>query len=81
MFGIRIQRFVVPRTCHRWLRSRKESRVAPLEARFFNETKAVNRIDHPGIVQCHDFDISRMVRLHRDGIPGGDAESTQSADA
>jgi serine/threonine protein kinase len=24
-------------------------------ARFFNEAKAVNRIDHPGIVQCHDF--------------------------
>ena len=23
--------------------------------RFFNEAKAVNRIDHPGIVQCHDF--------------------------
>ena len=23
--------------------------------RFFNEARAVNRIDHPGIVQCHDF--------------------------
>lgn len=31
------------------------SRSQEVLTRFFNEARAVNRIDHPGIVQCHDF--------------------------
>lgn len=45
-----IERRVAIKVLHADLSANQE-----MVSRFFNEAKAVNRIDHPGIVQCHDF--------------------------
>jgi len=47
-----IERRVAIKVLHADLSANQE-----VVSRFFNEAKAVNRIDHPGIVQCHDFGI------------------------